>query len=60
MEISGTQALQNESVAQSKDIALMKKGMDIEKEMVSQLVESLPKGGVNSSAAVGSQVNIQA
>ena len=60
MEVSGLQQMQNEAVMQSKDISLMKQGMDLEEKLVTDLIDSLPKGGVNHSAPAGQQVNIQA
>ena len=60
MEVSGLQGMRNEAVHQSKDIALMKQGIELEKTMVNELLASLPNGSVDSSKAPGQQVRIQA
>ena len=60
MEISatGAMALQNHAMSQSKDIAILKKGMDMQQTMATQLLDGMTKGGVDTSAPRGSQVNI--
>ncbi len=59
MEITGPMdllAMQTEKIAVSKDIAMLKKANDVEKDMATQLLEALPS--VDYSAPPGQQVRM--
>lgn len=60
MEISGgpqdVMAMETAKTAMSADIAVMKKGMDIQQDMATQLLDAMPK--VNHDAPPGQQVRM--
>ena len=58
MEVSGPMELQAASQAQSHEIAVLKKGLDIQKDMAAQLLEAIPQ--VNHEAPPGQQVRMLA
>ena len=59
MEVSpsGAMQAQNAAMAQSKDIAMIKKSIDAEKDMAMQLLEGISQT-VDQSAAAGQRVNM--
>ena len=56
--VSGPSQMQSASMSQAKDIAVLKKSIDLEKDMASQLIEAIPK--VDHDAPPGQQVNMMA
>lgn len=57
MEITGPQnvmAMKNANAAMSADIAVLKKSIDVEKDMATQLIDAIPK--VKHDAPPGQQV----
>jgi len=59
MEVSpsGAMQMQNAAMAQSKDVAMVKKSIDIEKDMAAQLLEGISQN-VDKGAQAGKQVNM--
>ena len=58
MEVSGASEMQAASHAQGREIAVLKKSIDMDKDMAAQLIEAIPK--VNHDAPKGQQVRMQA
>jgi hypothetical protein len=58
MEISDVQAAKQASFASSKDIALVKKSNDMDKQMAAEILAAIPK--VDHGAPPGKQVNMLA
>ena len=59
MEISNPtdlMGMESAKIAQSKEIAVLKKGIDLEKDMAEQLIDAIPK--VDHSAPRGQQVRL--
>ena len=61
MEVSasGAMQMQNAAMTQSKDIAMIKKSIDVEKDMAAQLLDGISTN-VDKNAAAGKQVNMLA
>ena len=60
MEVSvgGALQLQNQAAQQATNVGLMRKGLDVQQDMATQLIEGMTEGSVNTKAAAGSQVNL--
>ena len=60
MEVSvgGAMQLQNQAMSQNKDVSLIRKGIDVQQDMATQLIEGMTENSVNTGAAAGSQVNV--
>ena len=56
MDVSSVSAMQADAMAQAKDVALLKKSNDMEKQMADQIIAAIPK--VDHEAAPGKQVNM--
>ena len=52
----GVMAMESAKTAMSADVAVLKKSMEVEADMASQLLESMPK--VNHDAPPGQQVRM--
>lgn len=58
MEVSGASEMQAASFKQGREIAVLKKSIDMDKDMAAQLIDAIPK--VNHDAPKGQQVRMTA
>ena len=58
MEVSGASEMQQASYSQGREIAVLKKSIDMDKDMAAQLIDAIPK--VNHDAPKGQQVRMTA
>ncbi|MCM8531612.1 MAG: putative motility protein [Lentisphaeraceae bacterium] len=56
--LSGPSEMQAAAFSQSKDVAVLKKSIDNDKQMAAQLIDAIPK--VNHDAPKGQQVRMTA
>lgn len=58
MEVSGASEMQAAAHTSNREMAVLKKSIDMDKDMAAQLIDAIPK--VNHDAPKGHQVRMQA
>ena len=58
VSVAGAMQLQTQGINLAKDVSLIRKGLDVQQDMATHLIEGMTEGSVNTKAAAGSQVNL--